>query len=290
MPKGPVSTCEGAAARRAYHALYERPPVFDDSWAIKMVGARTRWSLRIPAIYRRRARERVRSGRDNIVAFALGSFRLTDAVVEEAGAEGVSQYLILSAGLDSFALRRSDLPVRVYELDHPAAQAMKRSRVLRAAGSWPPNLELVPIDFEVTSIGEALKASTFEPSEPAVASWLNSIPYLTREATAASLGGLSQVLAPSSRLVFNYPPQVQLNPAQEKALSSLRASVDRIGEPFRATYLPEDMSTLVESLGFVIELHLTEDDMRDRYFQHRTSGPMPTLPGRLIVARRAEAS
>jgi methyltransferase (TIGR00027 family) len=179
--------------------------------------------------------------------------------------------------------------VRVYELDHPAPQAMKHRRVVRAAGSWPSNLELVPIDFEVTSIEEALKASTFETAEPAVASWLNSIPYLTREATAASLGGLAHVLAPSSRLVFNYPPQVQLNPAQEKALASLRASVERIGEPFRATYLPEDMTALVESLGFVVEQHLTEEDMMERYFQDRTSGPMPTLPGRLIVAQRGSA-
>jgi methyltransferase (TIGR00027 family) len=287
MPKGPVSTLEGAAARRAFHALYERPPVFDDSWAIRMVGPRARWSLRIPAIYRRGSRERVRSGRDNIVAFALGSLRLTDELVEEACAEGVSQYLILSAGLDSFALRRRDLPVRVFELDHPGGQSVKRRRVMRAVGQWPSNLELVPIDFEVTSIEEALEASTFVTSKPAVASWLNSIPYLTKEATAASLEGLAQVLAPTSRLAFNYPPEVRLSPAQKQAMAALRASVARVGEPFRATYLPEEMTTLIEGIGFVIEQHLTEDDMGERYFRGRSSGPMPTLPGRMIVARRA---
>jgi methyltransferase (TIGR00027 family) len=287
MPKGPVSTLEGAAARRAYHSLYERPPVFDDSWAIRMIGSRTRWSLRIPSIYRRQSRERVRSGRDNIVAFALGCLRLTDEVVEEACADGVSQYLILGAGLDSFALRRRDLPIRVFELDHPAAQAVKRRRVTHAVGRWPSNLELVPIDFEVASIEQALNASTFETSKPAVASWLNSIPYLTKEATAASLQSLAHVLAPTSRLAFNYPPQVQLSPAQKTAMASLRASVARLGEPFRATYLPDEMAALVEGMDFVVDLHLTEGDMAERYFRGRTSGPMPTLPGRMIVADRA---
>jgi methyltransferase (TIGR00027 family) len=289
MANGPVSTFEGAAARRAAHARYERPPVFDDTWALKLLSARTRWVVRIPALYRRfRVPGQARS--DGFFALALASFRLTDDLVAAAVARGVRQYLILSAGMDSFGLRRTDLrpPLRVFELDHPAPQAIKRRRIERAVGSWPADLELVPIDFETTTIEDALAASSFDSDQPAVASWLNSIAYLSEAATTASLQGLARVLAPGSQLIFNYPPAVKLTDEQKAAMKALRTSVASRGEPFRDVYEPARMVAIVEDCGFVVEEHLTEADLAARFYTGRTVGPYPTMPGRVLIVRRGD--
>jgi methyltransferase (TIGR00027 family) len=287
MTKGPVSTFEGAAARRAAHRRYERPPVFDDTWAIRLLSPRSRWIVRIPALYRRFRVPKQRAS-DGYFALALAGFRLTDDLVAAAVARGVHQYLILGAGLDSFALRRSDLrpPLRVYELDHPAPQAMKRERVKRALRSWPDGLELVPIDFETTTIDQALATSTFDPGQPSVASWLNSIAYLTEKATVGSLEGLAGVLAPGSQLIFNYPPAVELTAEQEARRNALRASVASKGEPFRDVYEPARMVAIVEDCGFVVEEHFTEADLATRFYTGRSVGPYPTMPGRVLIVRR----
>jgi methyltransferase (TIGR00027 family) len=264
--------------------------VFDDTWALKLLSPRTRWVVRIPVLYRRlRVPSQARS--DGFFALALASFRLTDELVAAAVARGVRQYLILGAGMDSFALRRTDLgPLRVYELDHPAPQAIKRRRIERATRRWPEHLELVPIDFETTSIEEALAASTFDPTQPAVASWLNSIAYLTGAATTASLRGLAAVLAPGSQLIFNYPPRVRLSEAQKASMQALRSSVASRGEPLRDVYEPAHMTAIVEGCGFVVEEHLTEADVAARFYAGRTTGPFPTMPGRVLIARRGDGT
>jgi methyltransferase (TIGR00027 family) len=287
MPRGPVSTLEGAAFRRAAHAKFERPPIFDDSGAIALLGRWNRFKLRVPPLYW--WLDGARHDFSGLIsASAWASFRRTDELVESAVAWGVDQYLILSAGLDSFGIRRRDLcpPLRVFELDHPQPSALKRRRIRRAVGTWPESLELVPIDFETTSIPIALQPSSFDPKRPAVASWLNSIPYLTESATIASLEGLAAVLAPGSRLIFNYPPAVPLDAEQRRLIEHLRASVSRSGEPFRAVYDPAKMIAITEGCGFSVEEHRTERDLAERYFQGRKTGPRPILPARLIIARR----
>jgi methyltransferase (TIGR00027 family) len=286
MADGPVNTFEGAAVTRAAHARFERDPVFDDTWAIKLISSRNRWKVRIPPLYRRL--ERGRAGGSRMATTGMSCLRLADELVERAVADGIHQYVVLSAGLDSFGVRRRDLspPLRVFELDHPDAQAVKRQRVRRAVRRWPESLELVPIDFETTAIPAALGASTFDPAQPAVASWLNSIPYITEAATIATLEGLATVLAPGSRVVFNYPPKVRLTAEQERFIAQVRASVARMGEPFRSAYVPDRMVAIVEGAGFKIDEHLTEQDLADRYLSGRGEGTALPVPARVIVATR----
>ncbi len=133
----------------------------------------------------------------------------------------------------------------------------------------------MPIDFETTTIEEALAASSFDRTQPAAASWLNSIAYLTEEATTASLRGLARVLAPGSPLIFNYPPRVTLTDAQAAAMKAMRASVASQGEPFRDAYDPARMVAIVESCGFVVEQHLTEADVAARFYTGRAAAPGP---------------
>ncbi|MEO5841838.1 MAG: class I SAM-dependent methyltransferase [Acidimicrobiales bacterium] len=285
--EGPSSTFNGAAVRRAVHVRYERPPVLDDDWALRLIDRKSRLLVRVPPLYRKYlAPQQLRS--KSLFAYSISNLRLAEELVEQGVASGRNQYLLLGAGLDSFGVRRDDLAdrLRVYELDHPVAQAVKRQRIMRARGSVPAHLELVPIDFETTTIAEALAASGHDAGQPSTVSWLNTIAYLTVDATTASLRGLGQVSAPDSRLIFNYPPNTPASPDGEADLAAVRASVARKGEPFRSAYDPHDMERHVADAGFVVEQHLTETDLDQRFFAGRTDDLRPTLPARTIVARR----
>ncbi|HEV8298204.1 MAG TPA: SAM-dependent methyltransferase [Acidimicrobiales bacterium] len=287
MARGTTSTFNGAAARRAVHSRYERPPILDDTWAIRLIDRKTRWIVRVPPLYRRYlAPEQQRSS--GFFAFAIRNLRLADELVDAAVARGVDQYVILGAGLDSFGVRRQDLAdrLRVYELDQPEAQAVKRARLERAAGRVPANVELVPIDFETTSIPVALAGSSYDGTRPCVVSWLNTISYLTEDAVIASLRGLANVMAPGSRLLFNYPPRVPLTDEQKVAGDAVRASVQRRGEPFRSVYLPEHMVELVGEAGLAVEEHLTDADLAKRYPAPPVETLRMSMPARTIVARR----
>ena len=285
--QGPSSTFNGAAVRRAVHVRYERPPVLDDDWAIKLIDRKSQLLVRCPPLYRKfLAPQQERS--KSLFAFSISNLRLAEELVEQGLANGTDQYLLLGAGLDSFGVRRADLAdrLRVYELDHPVPQAVKRARIMRARGSIPGNLELVPIDFETTTIAQALATSSHDPGKPSTVSWLNTIAYLTVDATVASLRGLGEVSAPDSRLIFNYPPKARLTPEAQAALTAVRESVARKGEPFRAVYEPEEMERHVTDAGFVVEQHLTETDLDRRFFSGRSDDLRPTLPARTIVAQR----
>ena len=284
---GPSSTFNGAAVRRAVHVRYERPPILDDSWALKLIDRKSQLLVRCPPLYRKfLAPQQLRS--KALFAYSISNLRLAEELVEQGLAAGTDQYLLLGAGLDSFGVRRSDLSdrLRVYELDHPVPQAVKRARIVRACGSVPTNVELVPIDFETTTIAQALATSSHDPRQPATVSWLNTIAYLTVEATVGSLRGLGEVTAPGSRLIFNYPPTARLAAESAAAFAAVQASVARKGEPFRATFDPRDMERHVSDAGFAVEQHLTEADLDVRFFTGRADDLHPTLPARTIVARR----
>ena len=286
-PHGPSSTFNGAAVRRAVHVRYERPPVLDDNWALKLIDRKSQLLVRCPPLYRKYlAPQQLRS--KSLFAYSISNLRLAEELVEQGLAADRNQYLLLGAGLDSFGVRRGDLAdrLRVYELDHPVPQAVKRARIMRARGSIPAHLELVPIDFETTTIAQALATSSHDRSKPSTVSWLNTIAYLTVDATAASLRGLGEVSAPESRLIFNYPPQARSTPEAEADLAAVRASVARKGEPFRSAFEPEDMERYVSDAGFAVEQHLTEADLDRRFFADRTDDLRPTLPARTIIARR----
>jgi methyltransferase (TIGR00027 family) len=288
MPsKRPSSTFNGAAVRRAVHSRYERPPVLDDTWAIKLIDRKSRWMVRVPPLYRKYLAPQQLPSKA-LFASAIANFRLTEDLVVQGLTEGRTQYLVLGAGLDSFGVRRQDLRdrLRVFELDHPNPQAVKRQRIVRAMGSVPANLELVPIDFEATTIAEALARSRFDPATPATVSWLNTTAYLTEDAVISSLRGLGEITASGSALIFNYPPTARLSAEASSSLAAVRASVERRGEPFRAVWEPDDMERHVNDAGFDIDRHLDEHDLEREFFRGRRDDLRPNVPARTIIARR----
>ena len=233
------------------------PPVLDDFWAVELLSPESQRVVRDPRSATAGTSLPEVSPMAPIFAIGVGCLRYAEDRVEANVERGVGQYVVLGAGFDTFALRRADLApkLRVFEVDHPDVQRLKRARI-EAAEREPAALpEFVPVDFEVTSLAPELGSSSFDSGQPAVFSWLNTLPYLTREATAATLDDLSHLAAPGSELVLNYRAVVELSPRQKETIEMLSATVVARGEPFRSQWKPEEFVALLDERGFEVVEH-----------------------------------
>lgn len=280
-----LGTAEGAVLGRATHALHDDAPVLDDTWAVELLGEATRAQAR-DAEYQRLARENAPFDFRLILAVGIGGLRYAEDEVERCVDRGIDQYVVLGAGFDTFALRRDDLAerLRVFEIDFPDVQALKRERIENAERTPAQLPVFVPIDFESMSLLEALDGSGFDPSRPSVWSWMNTIPYVTNEATERTLGEVAGLMAPDSRLVLNYHGRVPLTKAQADYLSTLGEVVREGGEPMKSSWVPEDFERILLERGLRTLEHATEADLEARYFSGRTDGLYPAMPARLITA------
>ncbi len=202
---------------------------------------------------------------------------IEDWVVEQA-ARGVSQYVILGAGLDSFVQRRPEMASRVivFEVDPPAPQAWKQRRLVELGFGVPDWLRFVPVDFEAKqSWRAALVGAGFDAGKPAVVVSTGVSMYLTHEANAAALREVAS-LAPGSTLAMtfllpleNADPDVR--PALEMAAKGARAS----GTPFISFFMPAQIQALAREAGFAQAAHVSAADLTRRYFADRTDGLRP---------------
>ncbi len=202
--EGSLGTAEGAVMGRAAHALHAESPILDDTWAVVLLSPASQALVREPEYA---AKPIDWEGFDAAPLFALnvGNLRYAEDEVERCVRAGVEQYVILGAGFDTFALRRGDLcdRLRVYEVDHPDVQALKRERIERADATPDAMPTFVPVDFESTSLTDGLGATAFDPKRRSVFSWMNTIPYLSESATEATLREVVALTAPASRIVLN---------------------------------------------------------------------------------------
>lgn len=280
-------TAEGAALGRALHMRDAGEPVLRDDWAIHLLAADDRDKvLRGEPT----AAMGAMKGFDASPIFAVnvGCLRYAEDEIDRCLAAGITQYLILGAGLDTFALRRHDLngSVAIYEVDHPDVQALKLERI-RAADVQPAAMPVfVPVDFETTSLGGSLRSSAFDTGAPSVVTWLNTLHYLSDEAIESTLAELSTLLAPGSRLILNYAPDVELTTAQLEFVTQLLSFTDAAGEPLASRFRPESFEKLLQSHGFRVIEHTDETVLMQRYFEGRDDGLYPGLPLRIVVAER----
>ncbi len=280
-----LGTAEGAVLGRATHTLLDEDPVLEDTWAIELLGEASRAQARDPELQKR---NREATGFDTrlILAVGVGSLRYAEDEVDRCMARGVDQYVIMGAGFDTFALRRADAVgrLRVFEVDFPDVQRLKRDRIAAATKEPAQQPVFVPVDFESMSITQALAESPFDPSKPSVWSWMNTIPYLTNEATEATLVEVAKLMAPGSRLVLNYSGEVPLSQHQIDYLATLGNMTREGGEPMKSRWKPEDFESMLRRCGFETLEHATERDLNERYFADRTDGMYPAMPARLITA------
>ena len=265
------------AAIRASHLRWDRPPIFTDDYAVRMTTPF--WRL----VATNRLLNRL------IVHRVLGVFRpihtenilrirYAEDRLQEAVDTGVGQYVILGAGLDTFALRHAELAdrLRVFEIDHPSSQSMKRERVIAINGSVPAHLIFVAVDFETEYLDEKLTAAGFDASAPAFFSWLGTTYYLTKEAIRDTLKRISAVAASGSRLVLDYKYPRRLIPEESLLFADkVDQFVAKRGEPMRSTFAPEELTAELKHPGFSQLDSVPPEEQARRYLQGRSDMPPP---------------
>lgn len=205
--------------------------------------------------------------------FALRS-RYAEDCLEEAMRHGVQQYVILGAGLDTFAYRQSQPSdsFRIYELDHPLTQQRKRDRLNRAGIEIPSNLTFVAIDFEKTSIADALAINGFLFDAPALCSWMGVTQYLTPDAIDATLRFVLS-LPRSSGIVFSFIiPQNAISGMESEAVELAAQRSAEVGEPWLSRFDIAEFAFKLGAMGFSTISHLTPAEAGKRYFTNRHDG------------------
>jgi methyltransferase (TIGR00027 family) len=277
----PDSTAVRVALWRALHVQLDAPPhVLEDEIGLKLVAPEEGWRDRGDM-----EPNFTRPFRASIVARARF---IEDLVAEEVG-RGVSQYVILGAGLDSFAQRRPEIASRlkVFEVDPPGPQVWKRQRLIEAGFGVPDWLRLVPVDFEASDTWwRQLAAAGFDAGKPAVVACSGVSMYLTQAATMAMLRQVA-ALAPGSTLATTFLLPLELadpevRPGLELAVKGARAS----GTPFISFFTPAEMLALAREAGFGEARHVSAATLARRYFAGRTDGLRPPNNAEeLLVAR-----
>lgn len=247
------------AIRRAAHQLMEQPPVLYDPIAVPLLGCGHANDME-------RAMHPV--GRD-FRAFMAARSRHAEDRLAEAVARGVRQYVVLGAGLDTFAYRNPFAGLRVFEVDFPATQEWKREMLAEALIPLPANLTFVPLDFEHKTLGDGLAEAEFDAGAAAFFGWLGVVPYLTLEAFRATLAAIARLPA-GSGITFDYgfPPQT-LSPKRRLVFEMLAKRVAAAGEPFRLFFKPDELEQELRSAGFHRVEQMDVDGLNELYFHNR---------------------
>jgi methyltransferase (TIGR00027 family) len=277
----PSATAIGVAIMRAAHLLLdEDPKIFQDPLALCLSGAENEAALlatyeaTLADVARRSTPEHAQAYARYSRANMVMRQRYTEEALGHALERGVAQYVILGAGLDSFAYRRRDLGavVRVFEVDHPATQQWKRARLQALHLEFPSNLTLVPLDFEQHSLAEGLHAGGHRPEQPTFFSWLGVTMYLTDAAVFETLRYVAS-LAPGTEIVFQYVvPATLLTDEGRQMLASIQTNVASRGEPFVRTFEPTALAARVQAIGFTQVWDFGPEEADAHYFAGRTDG------------------
>ncbi|MEU6425770.1 SAM-dependent methyltransferase [Microbispora sp. NPDC046973] len=246
--EGPSRTALHAAAARAAHLIVDgEPVVFRDPLAYALLGECAEDYVRP---HREAAGHPVLAG---LRAAVVTRGRYTEDRLAGAVRRGVRQYVILGAGLDTYACRSAPGPVEVFEVDHPGTQRWKREAMARAGIAAPPRLTYVPADMEAGQCPvDRLVAHGFDLARPAFASWLGVTVYLTREAVARTLAGLGR-LAPGSEIVMDHLlPESLRGPRATAYAETLMPLVAEGGEPWLTFLGPREAADLLEEHGFEV--------------------------------------
>jgi methyltransferase (TIGR00027 family) len=217
----------------------------------------------------------------------VGRARFIEDLVTEQARRGLTQYVILGAGLDTFAQRRPEIAsrLRIFEVDQAGPQAWKRQRLIELGFAIPEWLRLVPVDFEAgESWREKLVAAGFEAGQPAIVSSTGVSMYLTRYANLATLRQIA-ALAPGSTLAMTFILPLELvNPEERPQHQAVYKSAQATGTPFVSFFSPSEMLALAREAGFRQTQHVSTDDLTQRYFSGRTDGLRPSSGEAFLIA------
>jgi methyltransferase (TIGR00027 family) len=275
---GASRTASGVAKRRAAHQILDRPLVFRDPLAERVVFGPPEPLVAADANSR---------GSRALRAFVAARSRYAEDQAAASFHRGVTQYVVLGAGLDTFGYRNPyKSALRVFEVDHPNTQTWKRERLKAAGIAIPRSLTFVPVDFEKDRLDAALRNTPeFDATRPSFFSLLGVTPYLTKEAWLETLKVVARMPA-GSGIAFDYAvPASLLDVREQMSLGTLSAKVARIGEPFRLFLEPREVLHVLGGLGFRDIEDLGQAEINALYFQDREDGlRIRSAAGRILSA------
>ena len=248
--------------RRAAHQLYDAPPlVFDDPIAVPILGReylpeveRTQFKLNKPFSV-------------SLRAFLIARSRYAEDLLAQAVARGITQYVLLGAGLDTFAHRNPHAKLRVFEVDHPATQQWKRDLLAANGIAIPSSLTYAPVDFEHQQLAAQLAAAGHDASQPTFFAWLGVVPYLTPQAFRSTVSLIASSPGGSGVVMDYGQPRSALPFLEQLAHDSLASRVQLAGEPFQLFFTPTEMAAELTAFRNIEDLGSPE--LNPRYFANR---------------------
>lgn len=273
---------------RAYHSLYDEPKIFDDFLAKDMMTEETflfiRKSFAGSVDFFDPKFAAGKPSEDQALSYVmkvhstpstLTRARYTEDCLEAAVGQGCSQYVILGAGMDTFAFRRNDLlkKLQVYELDQPVTQDYKRNRLNELGWEIPEQLHLLPVDFSQDDPAEILVNAGYDTDKAGFFNWLGVTYYLERSDVLSVLGRVAGISAPGSLIVFDYLDldAFDINKVSQRA-AKMQELVKNAGEPMKTGFDPADLKALLLEAGLQLVEDMAPDAIQKAYFDGRTDG------------------
>lgn len=277
----PSRTAERMALERAAHQILDHPLVLVDPLAITMV------SPDHAALLRDRARRYPNSAVTRpLRAAVVVRSRIAEDEIASAAARGVTQYVLLGAGLDTFGYRNRHARLRVFEVDQPSTQTLKRTRLAATGVSIPDWVTFVPCDFTRQALPAALEVAGFDRARPAVFAWLGVVMYLQREDVLDTLRFIGS-LPPGTAVIFDYALPPDDVPWIVRVF--YRALLRRLaaqGEPWLFFVEPGQLRADLEHAGFTAIEDLDAAAINRRYLDRRSDGLRVRPASRIVIARR----
>jgi len=296
-PHLPVSsTAIGTALMRAVHSRLDEHPLIDDVLGERLIpedGHAAYLHLAVTKLQSEGrntptpqaaldAMLREGSGFTNVIVRA----RFTEDALRNAIDRGITQYVIVGAGFDSFALRGPAFAagVDIIEIDHPTTQAVKRQRIEQCALRVPPSLHFIAADLATDDLAMILAGSPFRSDRPGFFSWLGVTMFLTREENLKTLRAIASCSAPGSEIVFTYLDNRIFRSPSER-FRKMRDSVQSVGEPFRSGFDPRCLAEDLRQVGLELIQDFTEAQLLERYSRQGGHSMVPLEYSQIALAR-----
>jgi methyltransferase (TIGR00027 family) len=261
----PSFTAQPVAMHRAAHQVLDHPRAFEDPLAIAVLGEDlARFESQLDRFDTAGARD--------IRASVIARSRYAEDELTAAIVRGATQYVILGAGLNTYAYRSTHSRLRVFEVDYPATLAWKRTRLEAAGIGIPSSVAFVPTDFEEQTLCSALQSSGFQRDRISFFSWLGVTPYLTATSAMATLAFIGS-LPTGSGVVFDYAiERSSLDSEEQMAMDALASRVARAGGSFRLFLDSRALERMLRVAGFSEVEDLGPAEIDARYFADRADG------------------
>ncbi len=299
-------TAKLCAFTRAYHSLYGKKKIFDDSFAYDLMGQHE--FLQMASLIKHGFNPSLvktdeyftKDEIDHTVNTLLSSIPLSRIAYTEEKLESLYQsinktnpkqdtllqYLILGAGLDTFSFRNSNPNLNIFEIDHPNTGFYKLKRINELHKVIPKNANFVGIDFNKDDLVDVMKTTSFDVNKTSFASLLGVTYYLSSTIFEDTVTKLESLLRKGSFFVFDFPDETTFYSEEDSLVTKLADMTKGLCEKMVHGYSLEEITSILEKHNFEIVEHLSPSNIQDKYFKNRSDGMNAFLNVHLVTAKK----